>query len=188
MLCISLACRISDFTYSLHFLLIYAFPGFQHFPVLLALWVYFPALCHMFCHFLMLHCTHHHFPALLALWPAFPVPPATFPCSPLVVVPHSLVFQLHTLIPGPFLVYSPCIYTLHLRQVSPDKLSSIPPLCSNLKELHAALPHIQHHCVCPQLPKLQAGVYPSWAATHRKLPTMQKSVQQLLTVFTRSSE
>ena len=175
-LCISLACGISDFTCSLHFLLIYAFLGFQCFLALLALWVYFPTLCHMFHHFPMLHRTHRHFPALLVLWPAFPAPPATFPCSPLVVVPHSLVFQLHTLIPGPFLVYSPCIYTLHLRQVSPDKLSSFPPSHSDLKGLCVALLHIRHHCMHPWLPTHQPGMYPSWAATCRRLPTVWKSV------------
>ena len=72
---------------------------------------HFPALCHFHCHFPMLRHTHHcAFPCLrhnLCCIPTAssasacsPMPHVTFPCSPQFVVPHSLVFQLCTLVPG----------------------------------------------------------------------------------------
>ena len=102
--CISLACGILDFTLSLCVLLICMFPGFHHFPVLLALRLYFPVLCCTFCRFPML-LVHFpaHFPTFLQL-PA--LQPASlclthFPLHPLAIVPLSLVFQLSTPVPRP---------------------------------------------------------------------------------------
>ena len=86
--CISLACRISGFTLSLHFLLICMFPGFRHFPALLVLRLYFPTL----------RCTSHHFPMHFPAFLQLPEFQPTslglthFPLHPLAVVPLSLVF------------------------------------------------------------------------------------------------
>ena len=116
------------------------FSRFPPFPVLC--FTAFPCFWHFsstFLHSAALTTTFLH---LLALWPTFPTPPTTFPCPPLVVVPHSLVFQLHTLIPGPILVYSPCVYTLHLRQVSPKRNWVAFPLHVPISKSSVQLSHI----------------------------------------------
>ena len=107
--CISLACGTSDSTSILHFLLIYAFLAFLCFPAhCAAAFPRFAALFATFSHASLhshaLLCFLAHFaafPHLPALRPTFTTPCTTFPCSPSVVVPYSLVFHLCTLVPGP---------------------------------------------------------------------------------------
>ena len=129
-----------------------------------------------------------HFPAASSASPRFPRPHATFPCIPVHIVPHSLLFHLCTLVPrllSTSIVYSSCNYpptpqTDYLRQ----NPVVFPPCISDFLELHAALPHSRHHRTCPWLPELEPDVYPTWAATYRKLHAAQKSAQQFPAAFT----
>ena len=98
----------TDITSILHFLLIYVFLSFcallhssllsRASPLLSPLSCALATLSHALLCFLTHFTASPHLPAL---WPAFPAPRTTFPCSPSVVVPYSLVFHLHTLVPGP---------------------------------------------------------------------------------------